>query len=308
MGLHGPVGAFGPGSALTGPDAALDDTGWLALRESADAAARAGTADTLLRPLADELSRRGAGGSAPLRALDVGAGTGAGARWLGRRLPVEADWRLLDVDADLLARASAPGGPGRWRRVTGAAADLPALLAAEPADLVSCQALLDLLTPVELEAVLTAAAGCGACVLLGLTVTGEVALRPAHEADADLGAAFDAHQRRGGRMGPGAADVAVDVLTRLGYAVTVAPTPWRLDARHAGLLGAWLDGRAAAAAEQQPALGPSAGRWLAARRDALAAGRLEAVVGHLDVLGRPTTAGAGGPRPARPARTEDAAP
>lgn len=318
MGLHGPVGALRPDGALTGLDAdagvgdatvgdagvggagapsggegPLDDAGWLALREPADDAARAGTAGTLLRPLADALAARA--GAAALQAVDVGAGTGAGARWLQRRLPLDGDWRLLDVDAGLLARASAPHGGGRWRAVAGSVTDLPALLAAEPADLVSCQALLDLLTQDELEALLCAAAGCGVCVLLGLTVTGEVGLHPAHAADAEVAAAFDAHQRRGGRMGPGAADVAGEVLGGLGYAVTVAPTPWRLDARQDGLLGAWLEGRAAAAAEQQPALAHDAGRWLAARRDALAAGRLEVVVGHVDVLGLPSErVGSGG--------------
>ena len=56
----------------------------------------------------------------------------------------------------------------------------------------------------------------GACagrpMLLALTVVGRVTLTPADPLDARIGAAFNAHQRRGGLLGPDAVAAAVDAL------------------------------------------------------------------------------------------------
>ena len=58
----------------------------------------------------------------------------------------------------------------------------------------------------------------GACagrpMLLALTVVGRVALTPADPLDARIAAAFNAHQRRGGRLGPDAVAAAVDAAPR----------------------------------------------------------------------------------------------
>ena len=44
----------------------------------------------------------------------------------------------------------------------------------------------------------------GLPLLFALTVIGRVTLSPAEPLDARIGAAFNAHQRRGGRLGPDA--------------------------------------------------------------------------------------------------------
>ncbi|HZP16183.1 MAG TPA: hypothetical protein VFA96_10195, partial [Nocardioides sp.] len=66
---------------------------WLALREPADAAARA--AD-----LVEHLARRA---SKPWVIHDLGCGTGAMGRWLAPLLPGPQHWVGHDRDADLLA-------------------------------------------------------------------------------------------------------------------------------------------------------------------------------------------------------------
>src|SRR5207302_5841635 len=71
---------------------------WLSLRESADAAARAGE---LVEPI-----RRHLGVS---RAVihDLGSGTGSTGRWLSPQLSCPQHWIMYDRDADLLHRSMA---------------------------------------------------------------------------------------------------------------------------------------------------------------------------------------------------------
>ena len=66
---------------------------WLALREPADAEARA---EELLTTLQPSLA------SSDLVVRDLGSGTGAMARWLSPRLPSAAKWVLTDRDPALL--------------------------------------------------------------------------------------------------------------------------------------------------------------------------------------------------------------
>jgi hypothetical protein len=232
---------------------------WLALREPADAAARSGE-------LAELLARRLPTG--PLVIHDLGGGTGAMGRWLGPRLPAPQHWVVHDRDERLLELA-----PCETRRsdVTWLA---PGDLAG--ASLVTASALLDLLTREELGRMLAACAGLP--VLLTLTVTGRVRLLPAEPLDARIGAAFNAHQRRGGLLGPDAAG-AID-----GAEVHVRPSPWRLGAADAELTAEWLDGWVAAACEQEPALAAEARGYRGRRLAQAAAGQLSVAVGHADVL------------------------
>ena len=77
---------------------------WLALREAADAAARA---DHLVEHLTRQLPATG-----PWVIHDLGCGTGAMGRWLAPLLPGPQRWILHDHDADLLdVAASEPPGP-----------------------------------------------------------------------------------------------------------------------------------------------------------------------------------------------------
>ena len=126
----------------------------------------------------------------------------------------------------------------------------------------------------------------GACrgipLLLALTVVGRVSLTPAEPLDARLGAAFDDHQRRGGRLGPDAVAAAVGALGEA--EVFVRPSPWRLGADDAELAAEWLCGWVAAACEQQPALAAEAGAYEERRLAQAAAGELHVTVDHADLL------------------------
>ena len=121
-------------------------------------------------------------------------------------------------------------------------------------------------------------------MLLALTVVGRVELRPADALDARVGAAFDAHQRHGRRLGPHAVAAAVDALRGTGAELLVRPSPWRLDAAHADLAAEWLDGWIEAACEQEPALSADAVAYRDRRLAQAAAGALAVTVDHADLL------------------------
>ncbi|MFC6885050.1 SAM-dependent methyltransferase [Actinomadura yumaensis] len=270
------------------PGSARFEPGWLALREEADAEARAAE---LLEPLRAHLTAR------PLVVRDLGCGTGSMGRWLAGRLPGPQHWVLHDRDPDLLARASADmpatssdGGPVTAETVTG---DLAGLRAADLAgtSLVTASALLDLLTAAEMDGLAAAITGAGCPALLTLSVAGRVELRPHDPFDGELAEAFNAHQRRvaGGRrlLGPDAADAAADAFRRHGADVRTGPSPWRLGPGRAALTREWLRGWTAAAREQRPDLAGPADAYLRRRLDACAAGELSVTVHHVDLLALP---------------------
>jgi hypothetical protein len=124
----------------------------------------------------------------------------------------------------------------------------------------------------------------GIPMLLALTVVGRVTLTPADPLDALIGAAFNAHQRRGRLLGPDAVAAAVDQLRRTGAELVVRPSPWRLDAADADLTAEWLRGWVAAACEREPALGADAGAYRDRRLAQAAAGQLAVTVDHADLL------------------------
>ena len=168
--------------------------GWLALREPADAAARA-------PDLVEQLRRRlPTAGRQVIH--DLGCGTGSMGRWLAPRLPGPQHWVVHDRDADLLAVAAAdlPGEAADGAAVTVETrqSDITRL---DPGDLagatlITASAMLDLLTGEELAGLVAVCAGAGCPVLLTLSVVGRVDLSPADPLDARVAAAFDAHQRR----------------------------------------------------------------------------------------------------------------
>ena len=253
---------------------------WLVLREQADAAARSAE-------LADRL-RRHLAAAGRLVIHDLGGGSGAMGRWLAPRLPGPQQWVVHDLDTDLLelAVAAAPGPAADEAPVTIEArrSDITRLAPGDlaGASLVTASALLDLLTADALARVLVACAGCP--TLLALTVVGSVTLTPEEPLDALIGAAFNAHQRRGRRLGPAAVAAAVDQLRGTAAEVLVRPSPWQLDAAHADLAAEWLAGWVAAACEQEPALAAEAGAYRDRRVAQAAAGDLAVTVDHADLL------------------------
>jgi trans-aconitate methyltransferase len=255
---------------------------WLDLREPADAAARAAE---LVAPV-----RRRTGGALVIR--DLGCGTGSLGRWLAPRLPGPQHWIMEDRDPALLAHAAATmvteAADGTPVTVQTRQGDVTELSADDLADtsLVTCSALLDLLTTEEVGAIAAALAVHRTPALFTLSVAGEVGFEPADELDAAVTAAFNDHQRRtvAGRrlLGPDAPAAAAEIFAKYGARVTLRPSPWQLDSDRAALAAEWLRGWTGAAAEQRPDLPIDA--YLRRRLAAAESGRLMITVGHQDLL------------------------
>jgi SAM-dependent methyltransferase len=265
---------------------------WLALREPADARARAGD-------LVDR-ARQHLPADGRLVIHDLGCGTGAMTRWLAPLLPGPQHWVLYDRDADLLAAAPAdlPAAAADGTAVTAETrqCDITRLDPGElaGASLLTASALLDMLTADELDRVVTSCAGAGCPVLVTGSVVGRVDLRPGDPLDELVADAFNDHQRRttGSRrlLGPDAVAAAVEAFTRLGAEVVVRPGPWRLGPAHggsAGLTAEWFTGWVGAAVEQRPELAGPSVAYVRRRRAEAASGRLAVTVHHEDLLALP---------------------
>jgi hypothetical protein len=259
---------------------------WLALREPADAAARA-------RDLVEGLETRlPATGRRVIH--DLGCGTGAMGRWLAPLLPGSQHWVLHDRDADLLALAltDVPGPAANGAAVTVECnrSDITRLHSRDlaGATLITASALLDMLTADELHRLVASCAEPGCPILLTMSVVGRVGVTPADPLDDRLAAAFNAHQRRpterGRLLGPDAVTVAAQEFRRLGAEVLVRASPWRLGAPHADLAAEWLTGWVRAACEQQAELAAETDAYTRRRLAQAAAGQLTVTVDHADLL------------------------
>ncbi|WP_304454844.1 trans-aconitate 2-methyltransferase [Nocardiopsis sp. YSL2] len=244
---------------------------WLALREGADARARAREPVGLI-------------GDRGRVVADLGCGTGSLGRWLAPRLPSPQHWVLFDRDPRLLAMAEhgVPGATTETRR-----RDLASL---RPTDLDGCtlvvaSALLDVLTRPAVGALVEAVVGAGCPALFSLTVAGRVELSPADPLDGAVARAFDAHQRRGGLLGPDAVEAARAAFTERGAATRTFASPWRLGPGEGALLAAWLRGWVGAAREQDPDLPADA--YLERRLEECSRGALYAIVHHTDLWADP---------------------
>ncbi len=259
---------------------------WLALREPADAAARASD-------LVEYLVRRL---PSPRRWVihDLGCGTGAMGRWLAPQLPGPQHWVLRDRDGDLLEIAAArPPGPAADRAAVTVEAKHSDITRLRPEDLagatlVTASALLDVLTEEELAGLVSVCADPAYPLLLTLSVAGRVELSPPDPLDRRVAAAFDAHQRRvterGRLLGPDAVARAGEEFGRRGAEVIVRPSPWRLGARQASLAAEWFIGWVGAAREQQVELAAETDVYIRRRLAQVAAGQLAVTVDHADVL------------------------
>ena len=268
----------------------LVSTDWLALREPADAQARASE-------LVERLRWHLPNDECPV-IYDLGCGTGSMARWLAPQLDRAQHWILYDRDPALLAYAAAsvPAIAAGGARITAEThqRDITRLV---PADLagasaITAAALLDMLTEDELSRLIASCIEAGCPVLITLSVVGRVDLTPADRLDETIVEAFNAHQRRttGGRqlLGPDAVDVAADLFTQHGAEVLVRSSPWRLGSACGALTTEWLIGWLGAAVEQDPGLAELATAYLHRRLDELASGRLGVTVHHRDLLAVPS--------------------
>jgi len=262
---------------------------WLALREPADAAARA-------IDLVEDV-RRLLPASAPVVVHDLGCGTGSMARWLAPQLSGAQHWVMYDRDADLLAHAAANVPPlsaddsrvsveTRQRDITRLdQRDLTG------ASLVTASALLDMLTAAEVERIARSCVEAGCPALLTMSVTGRVDLTPSDPLDDAIASAFNAHQRRthgdGPLLGPDAVGAAADVFATLNAEVDIRPSPWRLGASESALAVEWFRGWVSAACEQRPELTAATHAYVEQRLADAAGGRLRVTVHHHDLLAVP---------------------
>jgi hypothetical protein len=247
---------------------------WLAARREADVQAR-GQATTLVRRLEQRLA------PGPAHGIDVGTGTGANHTFLTGLLSVDTHWSVLDHDPDLLDH---PMHAGAVRKLTGIA-EIPGHLGEHDHHraFLTCSAVLDVLRHRDLEALVDVILSRGVPALFSLSVTGDVVLLPEDPLDHRITAAFNAHQRRDGRLGPDAAHYVAGRLPT-GWLQQVQ-TPWRLRAvSHADLLRRYLTERAQSAIEQDPDLTEPTARWLELRLQQIEEGHLTVEVGHVDQL------------------------
>jgi hypothetical protein len=256
---------------------------WLALRESADAAARAAGLVEPLREYLDERPR--------LIIRDLGCGIGSMGRWLTARLPGPQHWIMYDRDPGLLARAVEGMPQGVTTR--GELQDITRLRASDltGTSLVTASALLDVLTASELAGLVQAIVAAKCPAMFTLSVVGRVELDPVDTFDMDLMTAFNEHQRRtvDGRrlLGPDAVDTAVALFKEHGAVVRRKASPWQLGPEQSALINEWLPGWVAAAVEQRLDLAIHAESYLERR---LNDADLRVVVHHEDLLALPAGA------------------
>lgn len=253
---------------------------WLALREPADAAARA---EALLAPL-----RHPSAGTR--RIVDLASGTGANIRYLAPRLEGPQAWLAVDRDPRLLATVERATWPPHVRVATrildlGAGFDAGLLAGCR---LVTASALLDLVSRAWIERLARDCADAGADALFALTYDGRIEWSPSDSDDALVRTLLNRHQRRdkgfGPALGPDAVASAAECFRAHGYETRLAPSDWRLGADAGALQDALIEGWRTAAAEIEPAAAGALDAWAARRRARLAAGASRLVVGHADLL------------------------
>jgi SAM-dependent methyltransferase len=259
---------------------------WLALREPHDLRARSPAIVDAIAAAFEPLSSA--------RVVDLACGTGSTLRALSPHLPAQQNWKLVDNDLSLLARATAMP---LAKHVTIAAIPLDLNRDLEAAldgavDLVATSALLDLVSEAWLDRLAVEIAARSIPFYAALSYDGRIAFTPSDPFDTAIVAAVNAHQRTdkgfGPALGPAGAAFAIARFEALGYFVVHGASDWVLhpDDREmqTEILAGW------ASAVQDIGTLPSAdiAAWLARRRAAIAARRSSLRVGHVDFFATPS--------------------
>jgi hypothetical protein len=258
---------------------------WLALRERHDRKARN---TEVLDALARAFANRGS-----IAVVDLACGTGATLRAISSRLPPRQDWRLVDNDLGLLARAAALGRPpdlSVLARAVDLARDLELALDG-PTDLIATSALLDLVSSTWIDRLAVEAAARSLPLYAALSYDGRTEFAPVEKHDQAVIAAVNAHQRTdkgfGRALGPDAASAAVRAFQRVGYAVQEGRSDWILQPADREIQLQLLAGLAIAAREIGSLEGQAIAGWLEQRQANVVAGCSIMRVGHVDFLATP---------------------
>jgi hypothetical protein len=278
---------------------------WLALREPADASARS---ERLLQAVAARFAIE-----TSLTVLDLGAGTGANARYIAERLHPHQQWLLVDHDPALLIDASQrlrAWGEGRGLSVSrddgachvegeGLAVTFDTRLTdvADPSGcaelfvgrrLVTASALLDLVSAPWLESLASECRAVGAAGLFALSYDGRVDCVPEEPGDGEVRDLVNAHQRGnkgfGPALGPSASTVAAEAFAARGYAVQREASDWHLGPDDAELQRQLIEGWSRAAVQMAPDRAAFVREWTDRRLAHVLEGRSRLVVGHEDLV------------------------
>jgi trans-aconitate methyltransferase len=259
---------------------------WLRLREPYDARARnVAVLDTVASAVA---------GHPSIALVDLACGAGATLRAIASRLPPRQDWRLVDNDLSLLARA-APSVPVAGQNATAIPIDIACDLEAAldgPLDLVVTSAFLDLVSSAWLDRFTTESAVRALPVYAALTSDGRVGFEPPDPLDARMTAVVNEHQRRdkgfGPALGPTAAVAAIMRFRALHYSVVEGTSDWILGPHDETIQLEFITGWAKAARESNQLSTAEIIAWVERRHDHLRRGRSSMRVGHVDFFARPT--------------------
>ncbi len=257
---------------------------WLTLREPYDTRARN---RDVLDTVAKSMSR-----FPSLSIVDLACGTGSTLRALADHLPGRQNWKLVDNDLGLLARAANTAHPRA--AVTTAAVDLARDLEAAldgAVDLVTTSALLDLVSDRWLERLTVEIAARRLPLYAALTYDGRLALSPTDVADGAILAAVGEYQRRdqgfGSALAHAAADRAITRFKTVGYSVVYGFSDWMIEPKDEEVQRAIFESWAGAAREVGPSSKAEIAAWLNRRHDALARGTSSIRLGHVDLFANP---------------------
>ncbi len=272
---------------------------WLALREPVDHRSRnAQVCAAMLAHL---------GALAQPRLIDLGCGSGSNLRALAPLLPQRQSWRLVDADPLLLAAAhealqdwaQSSRNEGDVLHLTYAdkeievrfdqvdlSRDLERVLD-QGADLITAAAFFDLVAPDWLNRFCAALIARKLPFYTVLTYDGVEQWSPPHSADAQVLAAFHAHQASDKGFGPAAGPRATALMEAqfksAGWHVMTGDSAWKMTAaQDAKLISALAQGAAQAVAETGRVALADLQSWLQARTQAE-----RASIGHLDLFARP---------------------
>lgn len=256
---------------------------WLRLREPADLRARN-------RVLVGQLATMFVGRAAPA-IVDLGAGTGASVRAIDPHLPEGTFWRLVDADKKLLKKAAKTLPEAQVEtRLLDIDVDLHATLET-PVDLVTCSALLDLVSDAWMKRLVEVLAERQLPIYAALTYDGTVVMSPSDPLDAAITHAVNQHQHLdkgfGPALGPDAPGVALGYLREAGFSIENGRSDWILDPDEQALQAALVTGWIEAVREVGLVSPADIDQWQTARLGAIAAGELTIRVGHMDLLARP---------------------
>ena len=261
-------------------------TDWLMLREPYDLRARNPAVLDAVAASFDTL--------ASVQVVDLACGTGSTLRALGPHLPARQNWRLVDNDPSLLARATA-APLAKHATVAAIPLDLNRDLEAAldgPVDLVATSALLDLVSENWLDRLAVEIAARSIPLYAALSYDGRIEFTPSDPLDTAIVAAVNAHQRTdkgfGPALGPAAAAFAIARFEALGYSVVHGASDWVLRPDDRKMQTEILAGWASAAHDMDTLPRADTAAWHARRRAAVAAGRTSLRVGHIDFFATPS--------------------